>query len=194
MLSVALTGNIGSGKTTVATIFNVMGIPVFNADVEAKNLYNDNEVLEILRNSFSDAIFTIDGRVDKKKLASLIFNDKEALAKINRIIHPLVLSKFQAWKQSNSFYHYTIHETAILFENNLEDNFDYIINVSATLEVRIQRVITRDSTSRDIVVDRINNQLSDELKNEKSDFIIFNNENDLLIPQVLDIHKTLMSI
>ncbi len=193
MIKVALTGNIGSGKSTVAKIFNAFGIPVFNADIEARMLYYKEEVKDKLISAFSNNILTPDGEVDTKKLASIIFNDKQALQTVNNIIHPLVLHKYNNWCNWYKDQPYTIHETAILFENNLQKNFDVIINVSAPSEIRLKRVIERDNVSEDMVKVRMTNQINDNIKCELSQFVINNDGNSFLIHQVNSIHKKLLS-
>ena len=191
MLKVALTGNIGSGKSVVAKVFQVMGIPVFNADIEAKKLYSNAGVVSELTELLSDTILNHLGEVDFKKLASVIFNDKKALKGVNNLIHPLVIEAFNNFVVIHSDAPYIIHETAILFENNLQNKFDYIINVSATLELRIERVMNRDNETKERVMERVANQLSDDEKCSRSDFVVLNNEDDFIIPQVIKIHKQL---
>jgi dephospho-CoA kinase len=193
MFKVGLTGNIGSGKTTVTKIFRVLGIPVFNADIEAKQLYNQEGLIKILVSKFSDSILTNKGEIDKSKLASVVFNDSNALKKINSIIHPLVLEQFQLWCIKHKDKPYIIHETAIIFENNLQGNFDFIINVSAPVNLRVKRVLNRDNLSENEIKQRLSKQLSDEEKCEKSNFVIVNDEDSLLIPQVQNVHKLILS-
>lgn len=193
MLKIALTGNIGSGKSVVAKVFSVIGIPVFNADLEAKKLYSQKAVVDELIDIFGIQIINSSGEIDKKKLANIIFNDSNLLSKINKLIHPLVNQEFNNWCEVNSEYPYIIHETAILFENNLQDKFDFVIVVSANLNLRIDRVMRRDNVEKQAVIDRIANQLPDEEKCRMADFIIYNNEDDMIISQVLEIHSKLIS-
>ena len=193
MIKVALTGNIGSGKSTVAKIFTVLGVPVFNADTEARMLYYEDVVKDELISLFSENILNKNGDVDTKILASIIFNDKHALQTVNNIIHPLVLEKYNNWCNTYKNEHYTIHETAILFENNLQKNFDIVINVSAPAEIRLKRVIERDKISEEQVNERMANQISDKTKCELSQFVIYNDGNRFLIPQVNSIHNKLLS-
>lgn len=192
MLKVALTGNIGSGKSVVARVFNVIGVPVFNADFEAKKLYARREVIDSLINLFTTRILKKGGELDTKVLASIIFNDSVALLQVNRLIHPLVLQEFNSWCETHNEAPYIIHETAILFENNLQKKFDFIINISAITDLRVERVMKRDNIVKQDVLDRIANQLPDEEKCKLSDFVIYNNEDDFIIPQVLSIHKKLL--
>lgn len=194
MLKVAVTGNIGSGKSTVTRIFKSLGIPVFEADIEAKNLYTEKEVIEEVKEQFGNDIFDAEGVLIKQKLAEIVFNDQEALLKINQIIHPRTLAKYHKWLKVYKNEAYTIHESAILFENNLQDHFDKIITVYAPQQIRLKRVMSRDGITEGIILKRIKNQLSDELKNNKADFIVYNDESDFLIPQVTEIDRKLKSL
>jgi dephospho-CoA kinase len=193
MIKVALTGNIGSGKSTVANIFRIFRIPVFNADIEARSLYSEIDVKNKLRILFSDKIFTKTGEVDTKILASIIFNDKQALKSVNSIIHPLVLAKYNIWCNKHNDSPYSIHETAILFENKLENNFESVIVVSAPEEIRLKRVMDRDGITKELVEERMANQLSDSIKCELAQFVINNDGSIFLTPQVETIHKELLS-
>ncbi len=187
MRRIGLTGNIGSGKSTVAKIFEVIGIPVFNADEEAKKLYRENYVKNEMVKEFGSEILSL-GEIDMKLLANLVFNNKDLLLKVNSIIHPKVLDSFNIWIQDKEELPYVLSESAIIFENNLQSRYDKIICVSSDVEIRINRVLARDKTNRMSVLERIKNQMTDEEKCSRSDFVIHNNENDMLIPQVLKIH------
>ena len=193
MIKVGLTGNIGSGKSTVSKIFSTLNVPVFFADMEAKLLYSETEVKKEIKSGIGDQVFDSNGEVDLKLMAELIFNNKEALLKINRIIHPRTLSKYHQWLKNHKQHIYTLHESAILFENNLQDHFDKIINISAPFETRLIRVSERDGIKREKVIERMKNQMPDEEKNKLADFIIVNDGNQLLIPQVIEIDKKLKS-
>ncbi len=191
MIKVGLTGNIGSGKSTVSRIFSALNVPVFIADVEAKLLYSEAEIKEEIKSGIGDQVFDSNGEVDLKLMAELIFNDKEALLKINRIIHPRTLSKYHQWLEDHKLHIYTLHESAILFENNLQDHFDKIINISAPFETRLIRATERDGIEQKKVMERMKNQMPDEEKNKLADFVIVNDGNQLLIPQVIEIDKKL---
>lgn len=192
MIKVALTGNIGSGKSTVAHLFSILGIQVFHADAEAKLLYKDANVKQFILALFGKQVFDTDGEVDFKQLAKVIFNDSQSLQQINRVIHPLVFKKYSDWMVQNKDQKYTIHEAAIIFENHLEHHYDLIINVSASEKVRMNRVMRRDGLTEAQFQERANNQWPDDKKNKKADFIIFNDGDQFLIPQVIQIDKQII--
>ncbi len=191
MKRVAITGNIGSGKSTVSRIFNVMGVPVFYADVEARQLYYREDLKQKLSLIFGDVIFDNSNEIDKKQLADIIFNDAAKLQIINNIVHPLVFEKYEQWLESHKNELYTLHESAILFENKLEQHYDFIITVTAPAELRIARIIQRDNIDREKVETRMIHQMSEAEKNKRADYIIVNDGSKLLIPQVLQIDKKL---
>lgn len=194
MIKVAVTGNIGSGKSTVSKIFKSLGIPVFVADEEAKKLYQDQDIKDEVKHYFGDDIYGKYGRLKKQQLADIIFNDKEALTTINQIIHPGTLRKYTQWLDLNKEEKYTLHESAILFENNLQNHFDKIINVSAPQELRLKRVTERDEIPMEIVLERMNNQLSDEEKSKLADYVIVNDGETFLIPQIMEIDKKIKNL
>lgn len=194
MIKVGLTGNIGSGKSTVSKIFSTLNVPVFIADVEARLLYSEAEVKEEVKSEIGEQVFDSNGEVNLKLMAELIFNNKEALLKINRIIHPRTLSKYHQWLKDYKQHIYTLHESAILFENNLQDHFDKIINISAPFETRLIRVTERDGIEQKKVIERMKNQMPEEVKNKLADFVIVNDGNQLLIPQIIEIDKKLKNI
>ena len=189
MIRAAITGNIGSGKSMVTRIFRVLGVPVFVADVEAKKLYELPEVKQEVKDLFGSRVFDAQGDVNREALARIIFNDKASLQKINEIIHPRTLDAYQKWLTQYEDLPYTLHESAILFENKLQHHFDRIINVYAPFELRLKRVTQRDHVDESFVIDRMRNQMGDEEKNKLADYIIRNDERSFLIPQVMAIHK-----
>jgi len=193
MKKIALTGNIGSGKSTVSLIFNAIGIPVFNADIEAKKLYSEEEVKQEIKALFGNSVFASDASVDFKRLADIIFNNKEALQKVNAIIHPLTLKKFKVWLEKNRDAAYTIHESAIIFENNLQHHFDQIITVSAPEEIRLSRISKRDNLKPETIRERMKNQLSEKEKCQLSDFVINNDGKEMLVPQIIKINKLILN-
>jgi len=191
MIKVAVTGGIGSGKSVVCSVFEKLGIPVFYADESAKELLDsDKDIKEKLISYFGKPIFGKDDKLVRSKFAEIIFNNKTYLTTVNGIVHPRVRKEFDNWveKQTSP---YVIEEIAILFESGQAHLFDKIISVTAPLEMRIERVMKRDNISREKVLDRLNNQDNDESRIERSDFIIINNDRELLLPQIIDIHKKL---
>ncbi len=193
MLKVGLTGNIGSGKSTVAKIFNILGVPVYHADIEAKKFLFQNEIIRTLKNEFGESII-VNNQIDRNILASIVFNKNEALDFLNQLIHPLVKEDFDNWcKKQDSETSYIILEAAILFESNFNQYVDKNILVAADQEIRLQRVIKRDKLQKEEVLKRMKNQWEEEKKAAFCDFIIKNNENDLIIPQVIEIHKKFLT-
>lgn len=187
---IALTGNIGSGKSTIAKIFQIMGVPVFLADDEAKKNFNNPKIIETLKNTFGIEIIDSLNNIDKKKLARIVFNDKIQLQKLNSIIHPLVFRQFEEWIKFQDT-DFVIFESAIIFEYKFECLFDKIITVTAPESERLQRVKTRDNVSETEVTARIKNQMNEKEKEIKSDFVINNSSKNLILPQILEILKLL---
>ena len=191
MIKVAITGNIGSGKSTASKIFNVMGVAVFYADIEARLLYFREDVKLLLKQEFGGFIFNNANEIDTKILANIIFNDKSKLQIINGIIHPLVFERYQEWQELHKDEIYTLHESAILFENKLEHHYDHVITVTAPAEIRIARILQRDGVDQKKVEARMIHQMDEAEKNERADFVVVNDGSKLLIPQVLQIDKKL---
>ena len=189
-MKIGITGNIGSGKTTAVNVFKSMGIPVYLADDEAKKLYKEQEVKDKVLELFGSQVFT-DDDIDLKKLAEVIFNSQSKLNQINNLIHPLVMKRYEDWhKKQNS--PYTICESAIIFEARIQAHFNYVINIYAPIEMRISRVMNRDSVSKEEVKKRMDTQLPDEFKNILSHFHITNDGKQDLIEQVKKINKQLI--
>jgi dephospho-CoA kinase len=193
MIKIGLTGGIGTGKTMVAAIFSALGIPVFFADQEAKKAYSDVQVLEKIKFLFGETVFD-NQSINFIKLSNLIFSNKIELEKLNAIIHPFVLLRFENWIKENNSAPYVIMESAILFETGYNSMFDKIIAVSAPEEVCIERVMNRDGIERDMVLKRMSNQFSNEAKVKRADFSIQNIDNKLLTPLVVSIHNTLLKL
>ena len=194
MLKIGLTGNIGSGKTTIAHVFESLGVNVYYADNEAKKFLKNPNIKTNIKTIFGNSVFDDNWEIDKKALADIVFNDDESLQKLNNIIHPLVENDFNEWALSLSSEKYVIHEAAIIFESGLEDNFDKIITVIASPELRLARIIERDNVKNKDFFKRDKNQWDDNKKVEISDYVIYNDDNHILIPQVLKIHKKIKKI
>lgn len=193
MLKLGVTGGIGSGKTTVCRLFELLGIPVYYADEESKKLLDDNkDVKEQVIKLFDASILNDEGNINRKKLAEIVFKNKEQLEKLNTILHPAVGLHFEGWlkKQKSP---YILKEAAILFESGAYKQVDKVLTVVAPMELKIQRTMKRDGVSKEQVETRMELQMSDEEKVKRSDFVIQNNEQELLIPQVLTLHKQLVN-
>jgi dephospho-CoA kinase len=193
MLRVGLTGGIGSGKSTVARIFEVLGIPVFYADDEAKRILNENQELKqsIIKNFGEDSYK--DGLLNRGYMASIVFNDKEKLQLLNSLTHPVTMRNGEAWmkKQTTS---YAVHEAALIFEAGVSEELDYVIGVTAPEALRIRRVMNRDAVTREEVIKRMSRQIEEDIKMKLCDFVLVNDEQQLLTPQVLAVHKDLLSL
>lgn len=170
---IGLTGGIGSGKTTIANLFAAAGIPVYIADDEARKITQSPEVLDEIKKIFGDSIFD-DAKLNREKLSKIVFNDPEKLKQLNAIIHPAVRKHFQDWVLNHKNAPFVIYEAAILFESGSYMNCDMILTVTAPIESRIQRVIQRDNSTREQVLNRINAQWNDDQRIAKSDFVIEN--------------------
>ncbi len=190
MVKVGITGGIGSGKSTISEIFKLLKIPVFHADLEARHLQNnDINIKTLICNLLGSTSYTSDGILDRQKVAAIIFNDKNKLASMNKIIHPAVKLRFLEWCLKYQDKPYILYEAAILLESGQSKDFDQIILVLADEKTRISRIVKRDLTNEIHIKQRISNQMADFEKVILADYIIENNENSLLIPQILKIDQ-----
>jgi len=193
MLKIGITGGIGAGKSTVAGIFKVLGVPVFDADVTAKNILNTDPILrEQIAAAFGSETYK-NGLLDRKYLATLVFNNPNQLAKLNALVHPATIAAADKWASRFTDKPYIIKEAALLFEAGTNEGLDYIIGVTAPVELRIKRVMARDQVSREEVLSRMQHQLDDTEKMKRCDFVIDNSDASLVIPQVLAIHARFIS-
>jgi dephospho-CoA kinase len=189
MKVLGITGGIGSGKSVVAKLLEVMEIPVYNTDIAAKKLSDFSPTIrEKLSGRFGAALYR-EGILDRKMLASLIFNHPEQLAFVNSVIHPAVEQDFLEWKESRQDRKMVGIESAILFESGLNQAVDFSINVSAPLETRIRRIEKRDHLSRESILNRIHNQLPEEERNRLANYTIINDDRQALIPQIENMLK-----
>lgn len=170
---IGLTGGIGSGKTTIAKHFMKMGIPVYIADDEAKKVMQSINIVNAIKEVFGSTIFE-GTNLKREKLAEIVFNDPEKLKELNGIVHPAVKADFKEWLFKHAEFPLVIYESAILFESDNYKDFNAIITVTAPLELRIERVLQRDNTTRDHVLKRMNSQWTDVQRISKSDFLIEN--------------------
>ena len=193
ILKIGLTGGLGSGKSNVAKIFGVLGIPVYYADAEAKRIMNTDPRLKAdIIKYFGDQSY-VDGQLNRPYLASLVFENKEKLTFLNSLVHPAAIRDSKEWinRQTTP---YAIKEAALIFESGSQEFLDYVIGVSAPLHLRIQRAMHRDQLTREQVQQRMSKQIEEVIKMHLCDFIIYNDEVKPVIPQVLELHKKLVSL
>ncbi|MEA3317583.1 MAG: dephospho-CoA kinase [Bacteroidota bacterium] len=191
MLKVGITGGIGSGKTTVCKVFSALGISVFYADIEAKNILDSNNLVKSkLIKKFGEDIYK-NNLLDRAKLAMKIFSDNKALEFVNSVVHPEVRKVFYDFCDKHKDEKYIIEEAAILFESGANKDLDYVISVSADENTRISRVMNRDNVNFDSVKNRMNSQFDDSIRKKMADEIIINNNDVMLLPQIIKIHQKL---
>lgn len=194
MLKIGITGGIGSGKTTVCKLFEKLGVPVYYADDWAKWLMNNHESLKSqLIFNFGDKIY-VDGILDRKLLASIVFTNQSKLNQLNQLVHPVVFDHLLNWQheQEGKNVPFTLKEAALLYESGSYKKLDKIIVVTAPLELRIKRVMQRDQTDEKSIQDRINKQMSQEEKVSRADYVIENIQWETLNIQVSDIYEKLI--
>jgi dephospho-CoA kinase len=198
MLRIGITGGIGSGKTTVSKIFEVLGIPVYYADDAARKLMNEDESLQLkLTEHFGSAIYE-NGILNRALLSSIVFNNKAKLDLLNSIVHPATLSDAEIWMEKVSkateFTPYAIKEAALIFESGAQKKLDYVIGVHAPYKLRLQRAMLRDNLSKEDIEARMAGQMDETKKMNLCNFIITNDENQMLIPQVVELHGKLLAM
>lgn len=188
---IGLTGGIGSGKSTISAFFSTLGVPVYSADEEARKIMDQPEIIRDVQNLFDENIIDQNGKLDRKKIASIVFNNSAKLEALNQIIHPAVKQDFLLWLKKHEDQNYVLKEVAIIFETKSEKDFDKIILVTAPEEERIRRVMLRDKVSSDKVLERMRNQLSDSEKAKKSDYIIDNTDLNIAKKKVEEIYRSI---
>jgi dephospho-CoA kinase len=193
MLKIGITGGIGSGKSTVAKVFESLGIPVYYADDAAKRLMQeDPELKNQIINLFGVNAFIL-GKLNRPWISAQVFGNPEKVNALNAVVHPATIRDAHEW-MSRQHTPYTLKEAALIFESGSEKELDYVIGVDAPQELRIQRVIERDNTNREAILQRMNNQLDETEKIKRCDFIIHNDGNQMVIPQVIALHKQLVEL
>lgn len=193
MLKVGLTGGIGSGKSTVAAIFETLGIPIYYADKEAKRLMSeDANLIQSIKELLGDESYS-NGNLNREYIASVVFNEPKKLEQLNQLIHPLTIADSHNWMLQQST-PYAIKEAALIFESHSESHLDVIIGVTSPESLRIKRVMERDGIDEAAVRQRMSRQMSEDEKIKKCNFVITNDEPFLLTKQVLLIHKTLIKM
>ena len=190
MLKVGITGNIGSGKTTVSKIFEVLGIPVFYADDEAKKvMVNDAILVDAIKENFGAEAYFADGTLNRKHIAGIVFNNQAELQKLNAIVHPATFRAFDNWLPQHVGAPYILKEAALLFESDSYKMCDKTIMITAPLDMRVARVIERDGLSKAEILSRDSKQFTQEVKLGLADYSIKNDNTELVIPQVLKLHS-----
>jgi len=194
MLKVGITGGIGAGKSLVCRIFETMNVPVFHADDESKKiLFNDEKVVDELRKTFGEEIFS-EGIPDRKKIASIVFRNQEKLKFLNSILHEITFQHFTEWVLEKKNAPYTLMEAALIYESGAEKFLDKVIAVASPEAIRIKRTMERDRLTEQEVRARMKNQLEPEVVEKRADFTIVNDEEQLIIPQVCAIHEQLLRL
>ena len=191
-LRIGLTGGIGSGKSTVAKVFEVLGIPVYYADDAARRLMNEDELLRLqIIQHFGPAAYK-NNQLDRAYIAGQVFNDKEKLELMNSLVHPATIRDAEHW-MSRQTTPYAIKEAALIFESGSQDQLDYVIGVSAPTPLRMLRAMKRDGSTRDQVLARMTKQIQEVIKMRLCDFVISNDEQQAVIPQVIKLHEKIIS-
>lgn len=193
MMIVGVTGGIGSGKTTVCKIFELLGVPVFYADEQAKALYDEAAIKTKVARLVGKEVLDKNKKIDKAKLAEIAFSDKALLARLNNLIHPEVQKKFIAWKKSQKGAKMVIKEAAIMIESGSHRELDYLISITSPKDLKIKRIIARNNMSIIAIENRMKEQLSDKERAKYSDAVIVNDEEHSLIKQVIFQHRKLAS-
>jgi len=192
MIRVGLTGGIGSGKSLICTIIEKLGLPVYYADDEARRLMSKDPVLKNrIVDLFGENAYR-GGDLDRKYLAELVFGDEEKLAALNALVHPSVREDFKSWAGKQNEFPYVVEEAAILFESGAHRELDSTVLVSAPIEVRISRVMERDGIDRESVLKRMSHQLREEEQLKLADYVIVNDGQQMLLPQVIELHNSLI--
>jgi len=188
MLKVGLTGGMGSGKSTVAQIFEVMGVPVYYADAEAKKIMSSHpKLIQEIKKLFGQDAYT-NGQLNRSLIAEKVFKQKDLLNQLNALVHPYTIVHAKEWMNQQTA-PYAIKEAALIFESGIQGEFDVIIGVSAPHALRVQRTMKRDGIGYDQVMDRLQHQIDEEIKLRLCDEIIINDEQKMLVPQVLALHE-----
>lgn len=194
MLKIGITGGIGSGKTTVCKIFELLGIPVYYADAAAKDIMTrDPELAAQIRQHFGEAAYDTAGTLNRKFIADIVFNDKNKLLLLNSLVHPATIRDSNQWAERQQA-PYVLKEAALMFESESFHYLDKVIGVYAPQPLRVHRVMKRDNISRNEVLARIHKQMDETIKMRLCDYVIHNDEQQMVIPQVLALHEKLLQL
>ena len=194
MLTIGVTGNIGAGKTQICLIFEVLGIPVYYADIEARRLMREDEkLITSIRKLIGEKAYLGNGELDRKYIAAIVFNDKNKLEALNALVHPAVAKDFKKWATRQQAA-YVIKEAALLIEAGSYKDLDRNILVVADEDVRLNRVVKRDNVNERDVLARMRNQMDQESKKEYVDHIVYNNPGQFLVKQVMQLHREFLDL
>lgn len=194
MLKIGITGGIGSGKSTVAKIFALLGVPVYYADDAAKTIMQTDKLLiEQVKKHFGAQIYDANNVLDRAALGKIVFNDKDKLELLNSLVHPATIRHSDEWADQQTA-PYVIKEAALLFESGSFQYLDKCIGVYAPQPLRIHRVMKRDNIGRADVLARMHKQIDDNIKMKLCDYIIRNDDQEMVIPQVLALHQQLLTL
>jgi len=190
-LQIGVTGGIGAGKTVVCRIFQCLGVPVYNADERARYLMaHQGDLIRNIAQSFGEESYLPDGTLNRSFLAKQVFQDADKVQQLNQLVHPEVGKDYQRWLMDHSQTPYVIKEAALMIESGSYKSLDYLVTISAPEEIRLSRVLKRDpQRDRQQILDIMSNQISETQRIEKSDFVLYNDQHQLLIPQVLELHQ-----
>ena len=193
VLKIGLTGGIGSGKSTVAKVFELLGVPVYYADAASKRLYQTNkELAASIKSYFGEDMYEGD-QLNRAKLASVVFGNEEKLQLLNSLVHPPTIKDAEDWMAQQTT-PYVLKEAALLFESGSVSELDYLIGVYAPKSLRLKRAMDRDNTTREEVLNRMKRQIDEDIKMRLCDFLIKNDEQELVIPQVMQLHDTILQL
>lgn len=194
MLKIGITGGIGSGKSTISRIFELLGVPVYYADDRAKDIMvRDPELAAQVKHHFVEEIYDARGALNRKLLGNIVFNDKDKLALLNSLVHPATIRDSDNWALQQHT-PYVLKEAALLFETESFHHLDKVIAVFAPQPLRVHRVMKRDNVTRNEVLARIYKQIDETIKMKLSDYVIYNDEQHMVIPQVLALHKEFLEL
>lgn len=193
MLKLGITGGMGSGKSTACRLFELLGIPVYYADPRAKALMNEDvQLRKALIKTFGEEVYSAQQELNRAHLSSLVFNNPTKLKQLNALVHPAVAKDYERWHRQQKNVPYTLKEAALLFESGSYKKLDAVIVVNSPLELRITRTMQRDGSTREAILQRINNQLSDKERNQLGQYFLQNDEEHSLIEQVVKLHQQLL--
>jgi len=195
-IQIGITGGIGSGKSLVCKIFGVLGVPAYDADSRAKNLMTtDGILIDQIKKEFGSLSYDVKGGLNREFLSATVFSKQDKLKQLNALVHPRVAVDYKQWVEEHEGNKYVLKEAALLFESGSYKELDKIILVTAPKEIRIERVLARDNhRTKEDVEKIIRNQISEEEKEAKANFIIRNSESELIVPQIVDLHKRFNSM